>query len=104
VCVCVCVCVCLCVCVCVCVCRMCACVLSKNIIACPRAAYANCTRLYRHASCARMRCRYITDALTPEEALEMLRAKDATKAVRIVALETDGIPAYTTSAGWLGCV
>lgn len=45
---------------------------------------------------------YITDALTPEEALGMLRDKAATKAEREARLLRDGYPAYTTSAGWLG--
>lgn len=46
--------------------------------------------------------RYITDALTPDEALNLLRAKKKTKADRIEQLEREGFPAYTTSAGWLG--
>jgi L-fuconate dehydratase len=46
--------------------------------------------------------RYITDALTKEEALAILRANAATKAQRIAELERVGFPAYTTSAGWLG--
>ncbi|HYP06993.1 MAG TPA: L-fuconate dehydratase [Bryobacteraceae bacterium] len=46
--------------------------------------------------------RYITDALTPEEALEMLRAAEPGRAARIAEMERDGYPAYTTSAGWLG--
>jgi L-fuconate dehydratase len=46
--------------------------------------------------------RYITDALTPEEALAILRANHATKDVRIAEMEKNGYPAYTTSAGWLG--
>lgn len=46
--------------------------------------------------------RYITDALTPEEALAILRRWEPTKAERIAHLERDGYPAYTTSAGWLG--
>lgn len=45
---------------------------------------------------------YITDAITPEEALAMLKAKEATKKERIAYLEANGYPAYTTSAGWLG--
>lgn len=47
--------------------------------------------------------RYITDALTPEEALEMLKKTEVGKAERMK--EADGntaVPAYTTSAGWLG--
>jgi L-fuconate dehydratase len=46
--------------------------------------------------------RYLTDVLTPTDALVTLRAKAPGRAARITALETDGYPAYTTSAGWLG--
>jgi L-fuconate dehydratase len=46
--------------------------------------------------------RYITDALTPAEAVEMLRRHEPTRDARIAELERDGYPAYTTSAGWLG--
>ena len=46
--------------------------------------------------------RYLTDAITPEEALAMLRALESTKAGRIAQLEAEGYPAYTTRAGWLG--
>ncbi|MEX0696212.1 MAG: L-fuconate dehydratase [Dongiaceae bacterium] len=46
--------------------------------------------------------RYITDALTPAEALEMLRRNAATKAERVAEMVARGYPAYTTSAGWLG--
>ena len=46
--------------------------------------------------------RYLTDALTPDEALAILRSKAPTRAQRIAQLERDGYPAYTTSAGWLG--
>lgn len=45
---------------------------------------------------------YITDAITPQEALEMLSKNEATKQERIAHLEEKGYPAYTTSAGWLG--
>ncbi len=45
---------------------------------------------------------YIDDVLTSGEALELLAAKAGERAERISALETDGLPAYTTSAGWLG--
>lgn len=45
---------------------------------------------------------YITDAITPTEAVEMLTKLEATKAERIEELEKNGYPAYTTSAGWLG--
>ena len=46
--------------------------------------------------------RYITDALTPEEALEILRRNQPTRAVRQAEMLEQGFPAYTTSAAWLG--
>jgi L-fuconate dehydratase len=46
--------------------------------------------------------RYITDCLTPEEALAMLQAQEPGKAERLATLEREGYPCYTTSAGWLG--
>ena len=46
--------------------------------------------------------RYLTDALTPEEALQLLRRVESGKLARIAQLEAEGYPAYTTSAGWLG--
>ncbi len=46
--------------------------------------------------------RYITDALTPEEASEILRRMEPTRSERISEMLTSGYPAYTTSAGWLG--
>lgn len=46
--------------------------------------------------------RYLTDVLTPEEALKMLQEKAAGKAEREAYLLEHGYPAYTTSAGWLG--
>jgi L-galactonate dehydratase len=47
--------------------------------------------------------RYITDAVTPEEAVEMLKKAEEGKAQRIKdAEESKAVPAYTTSAGWLG--
>jgi L-fuconate dehydratase len=46
--------------------------------------------------------RYISDALTPAEALWILRRIEAGKAARIERLVADGYPAYTTSPGWLG--
>jgi len=45
---------------------------------------------------------YITDAITPQEALEMLKQKEPSKGERIAHLKENGYPAYTTSAGWLG--
>lgn len=46
--------------------------------------------------------RYITDCITPEEALELLTRRAEGKAERIAALIARGYPCYTTSAGWLG--
>lgn len=46
--------------------------------------------------------RYLTDALTPAEALAMLRSAAEGKAERIAHLLEHGYPAYTTSPGWLG--
>jgi len=46
--------------------------------------------------------RYLTDAITPEEALEIFRKAETGKAERIAELEAVGYPCYTTSAGWLG--
>jgi len=45
---------------------------------------------------------YLTDVITPEEALEMLKKQAATKQERIDCLLKNGYPAYTTSAGWMG--
>jgi L-fuconate dehydratase len=46
--------------------------------------------------------RYITDCITPEEALALLRKRAAGKAERLADLKANGYPCYTTSAGWLG--
>jgi L-fuconate dehydratase len=46
--------------------------------------------------------RYLSDALTKDEALAILKKSAPTKAERIAELERVGFPAYTTSAGWLG--
>jgi L-fuconate dehydratase len=46
--------------------------------------------------------RYLTDALTPDEALELLRRQVSTKARREREMLQDGFPAYTTGAGWSG--
>ena len=46
--------------------------------------------------------RYITDALTPEEALDLLERQAGGKADREAILLKTGYPAYTTSAGWIG--
>jgi L-fuconate dehydratase len=45
---------------------------------------------------------YLTDVLTPEEAVEMLTAVASSKADREAELQANGYPAYITSAGWLG--
>jgi len=45
---------------------------------------------------------YITDAITKEEALQILKKKESSKQERIKFLLENGYPAYTTSAGWLG--
>jgi L-fuconate dehydratase len=46
--------------------------------------------------------RYIEDALSRDEALELLDRGSLGKAEREAELLRDGFPAYTTSAGWLG--
>ncbi|MBC7673432.1 MAG: L-fuconate dehydratase, partial [Polaromonas sp.] len=46
--------------------------------------------------------RYITDAISPQQAVELLERNVASRDRRIAQLQRDGYPAYTTSAGWLG--
>jgi len=46
--------------------------------------------------------RHISDALTPEQALEILCATEPTRAEREAEMRRDGFPAYTTSTAWLG--
>lgn len=46
--------------------------------------------------------RYLSDALTRDEAIAILRAAEPGKAERIAHLEQRGYPVYTTSPGWLG--
>jgi L-fuconate dehydratase len=46
--------------------------------------------------------RYLTDALTREEALDLLRRAEPGRAERRARLLETGYPAYTTSPGWLG--
>jgi L-fuconate dehydratase len=46
--------------------------------------------------------RYLTDVLTPDDALEILRRAEPGRAERIAFLLEHGYQAYTTSAGWLG--
>jgi L-fuconate dehydratase len=45
---------------------------------------------------------YIDDALTPEEALAILRKQQPGRLDRIAHLREHGYPAYTTSVGWFG--
>lgn len=47
--------------------------------------------------------RYLTDAITPEESIQMLKEMEAGKEARMQeARNNTAVPAYTTSAGWLG--
>ena len=46
--------------------------------------------------------RYLTDAMTADEARAILDSQASTKGERIARMEAQGYPAYTTSAGWLG--
>ncbi|GAB3537465.1 L-fuconate dehydratase [Arthrobacter tecti] len=47
--------------------------------------------------------RYLSDVLTREQAIEILRELAPTRSKRIAELESrGGYPCYTTSAGWLG--
>lgn len=46
--------------------------------------------------------RYLTDALTPDEALALLERQADGVAERTARMRAEGYPAYTTSAGWLG--
>ena len=45
---------------------------------------------------------WITDAMTPDDALAILEKNQATRAAREAEMRRDGFPAYTTSTGWLG--
>lgn len=45
---------------------------------------------------------YISDCITKEEALEILKKNSSTKQEREIFLKENGFPAYTTSSGWLG--
>jgi len=45
---------------------------------------------------------YITDAITPTEALALLNERASCKETRLATLERHGYPAYTTSVGWYG--
>jgi L-fuconate dehydratase len=46
--------------------------------------------------------RYLSDCITPEEALDLLAQRSAGKSARISKLQDKGYPCYTTSAGWIG--
>lgn len=46
--------------------------------------------------------RYLTDVLTRDEAVAILKKAEAGKAERIATLKQEGYACYTTSAGWLG--
>jgi L-fuconate dehydratase len=46
--------------------------------------------------------RYITDALTSDEALDILHRQAPTKGQREAEMLREGFPAYTTGAGWAG--
>ena len=46
--------------------------------------------------------RYITDVLTPDEALDLLHHQTPSKAQREAEMLRDGFPSYTTGAGWAG--
>lgn len=46
--------------------------------------------------------RYITDCITADEALTLLKQRAQGKELRLTQLLKEGYPCYTTSAGWLG--
>jgi L-fuconate dehydratase len=46
--------------------------------------------------------RYLSDALSPGEALRLLRTAEPGKSERLQTLLAEGFPVYTTSPGWLG--
>ncbi|GAA3023495.1 enolase C-terminal domain-like protein [Streptosporangium longisporum] len=46
--------------------------------------------------------RHIADVLPPERALELLESRVGGRAERTALIHREGVPAYTTSAGWLG--
>jgi L-fuconate dehydratase len=46
--------------------------------------------------------RYISDALNPGQALEILDRQESNKSKNEVILREQGVPAYTTTPGWLG--
>ena len=46
--------------------------------------------------------RYVRDVLPEARVLDLLRAQALTKSDRVASLSAAGLPAYVTSAGWLG--
>jgi L-fuconate dehydratase len=46
--------------------------------------------------------RHISDALSPDEALDLLTSRAPGRVARLETLHADGYPAYTTGPGWLG--
>ena len=46
--------------------------------------------------------RYISDAVTPDQALELLERGVPRRTDRVAAVQRDGYPAYSTTPGWLG--
>jgi L-fuconate dehydratase len=60
------------------------------------------TRLPPEDLVAAIDFRYIEDALSPEEALDILHAATGGKDEREAQIVAGGYPAYTTSAGWIG--
>ena len=46
--------------------------------------------------------RYLSDVLTPDQAITLLAGKETGRKQRTEQLEASGYPCYTTSAGWLG--
>ena len=60
------------------------------------------SRLSPEALVAAIDFRYIDDALSPDEALDLLRAAAPGREERMRRIVAEGYPAYTTSAGWIG--
>ena len=46
--------------------------------------------------------RHLTDALTPDTALALLRGRAADRSAAVARLDHEGLAAYTTAPGWLG--
>nr|MDQ6879585.1 fuconate dehydratase [Candidatus Dormibacteraeota bacterium] len=46
--------------------------------------------------------RFITDAITPDQAIALLRSRESGRDERESRMRSHGFPAYTTSVGWLG--